>query len=53
MRPDERIAYQMSMMHRVEYLNSRQEVIEEATKEGHKEGLEQGINHAILQMSNS
>lgn len=53
MRPDERIAYQMSMIHRVEYLNSRQEVIEEATKEGHKEGLEQGINHAIVQMSKS
>lgn len=53
MRPDERIAYQMSMMHRVDYLNSRQEAIEEAAKEGHREGLEQGINHAIVQMAKS
>ena len=53
MRPDERLAYQMSMIHRIDYLNSRQEAIEEAAKEGHREGLEQGINHAIVQMAKS
>lgn len=43
MKPDERIAYQMSMIHRIDYLNSRQEAIEEATKEGHEIGFRLGL----------
>lgn len=43
---EERIAYQISMIHHNDYLNSLQEAVEDATKEGRdigfKKGLEEG-----------
>lgn len=66
---EERIAYQMSMIHRNDYLNSLQEAVEDATKEGlekgfrqgleegrvkgREEGREEGLRHAMKQMARS
>lgn len=54
---EERIAYQMSMIHRNDYLNSLQEAVEEATiearevaiKEGHEQGLQQGLQQGRME----
>lgn len=54
---EERIAYQMSMIHHNDYLNSLQEAVEEATieareiaiKEGHQQGLQQGLQQGRLE----
>lgn len=46
---EERIAYQMSMIHRNDYLNSLQEAVEDATKEGREIGFKKGLEEGIEQ----